>query len=228
MGFLLREVVVRVDPLQFQLRLVPSVAVNRTGDLGQHAVHHLVAVVQGELLGPLQVTQVGGKGRMILRQVSQIAVGQRHPQLLAQVLGHLDVVVADLVAYATRARMQREPHRAVAVHRQFDEVVPAAERAQRQAPIAVVLIGSGARVLGQLLEGLGARGSGGAEARVVLPSAHRDAPFEAHPHRRRIPDVRSLQGVRTAIMPQPMSTPTAAGMTAPRVASTVPTVAPLP
>ena len=37
-----------------------------------------------------------------------------------------------------------------------------------------------------------------------------------------------VSGVRTAIIPQPMSTPTAAGMTAPVVASTVPTVAPLP
>jgi hypothetical protein len=34
--------------------------------------------------------------------------------------------------------------------------------------------------------------------------------------------------VRTAIMPQPMSTPTAAGMTARCVGTTVPTVAPLP
>jgi hypothetical protein len=34
--------------------------------------------------------------------------------------------------------------------------------------------------------------------------------------------------VRTAIMPQPMSTPTAAGMMAPRVATTLPTVAPIP
>ena len=37
-----------------------------------------------------------------------------------------------------------------------------------------------------------------------------------------------FSGVRTAIMPQPMSTPTAAGMIAPSVGSTVPTVAPLP
>ncbi|KAG1530797.1 hypothetical protein G6F50_017080 [Rhizopus delemar] len=34
--------------------------------------------------------------------------------------------------------------------------------------------------------------------------------------------------VRTAAMPQPMSTPTAAGMIAPRVGITEPTVAPLP
>ena len=34
--------------------------------------------------------------------------------------------------------------------------------------------------------------------------------------------------VRTAIMPQPMSTPTAAGTIAPLVAMTEPTVAPLP
>ena len=37
-----------------------------------------------------------------------------------------------------------------------------------------------------------------------------------------------VSGVLTAIIPQPMSTPTAAGMIAPLVASTVPTVAPLP
>ena len=34
--------------------------------------------------------------------------------------------------------------------------------------------------------------------------------------------------VRTAIMPQPMSTPTAAGMIAPSVGITLPTVAPMP
>src|SRR6266498_3704605 len=34
--------------------------------------------------------------------------------------------------------------------------------------------------------------------------------------------------VRTAIIPHPMSTPTAAGMIAPSVGSTLPTVAPLP
>ena len=37
-----------------------------------------------------------------------------------------------------------------------------------------------------------------------------------------------VSGVLTAIMPHPMSTPTAAGMMEPLVASTVPTVAPLP
>ena len=38
----------------------------------------------------------------------------------------------------------------------------------------------------------------------------------------------SANWVRTAIMPQPMSTPTAAGMIAPTVGITLPTVAPLP
>lgn len=37
-----------------------------------------------------------------------------------------------------------------------------------------------------------------------------------------------MNEVRTAIMPQPMSTPTAAGMIAPSVGMTEPTVAPLP
>jgi hypothetical protein len=38
----------------------------------------------------------------------------------------------------------------------------------------------------------------------------------------------ALSDVRTAFMPQPMSTPTAAGMIAPFVAITLPTVAPMP
>ena len=48
--------------------------------------------------------------------------------------------------------------------------------------------------------------------------------------RRRRPSGSSLavRLVRTAPMPQPMSTPTAAGETAPFIAMTLPTVAPLP
>ena len=38
----------------------------------------------------------------------------------------------------------------------------------------------------------------------------------------------AVNWVRTAIIPQPMSTPTAAGMIAPSVGMTLPTVAPLP
>ena len=37
-----------------------------------------------------------------------------------------------------------------------------------------------------------------------------------------------MSEVRAAIMPQPMSTPTAAGITAPLVGITEPTVAPIP
>src|SRR5713226_2264940 len=40
--------------------------------------------------------------------------------------------------------------------------------------------------------------------------------------------VRALRSVCTAIMPQPMSTPTAAGIIAPFVGITLPTVAPIP
>ncbi len=38
----------------------------------------------------------------------------------------------------------------------------------------------------------------------------------------------AVREVRCAVMPQPMSTPTAAGETAPRMAMTEPTVAPMP
>ena len=52
-----------------------------------------------------------------------------------------------LVADAARARMQRDPDGAVGVFGQLDEVVAAAERAEREPPVLVVLVGRRARVL---------------------------------------------------------------------------------
>ena len=52
----------RVDALQ--LELAPDGRPRRStaqADFGQHAVHHLVAVVQGELLRPVQVAHVGAR-----------------------------------------------------------------------------------------------------------------------------------------------------------------------
>ena len=73
-------------------------AVHGVAHFGQHAVHHLVAIVQGELLRPVQVAHVRVECRMLLRQVGKIAIGQPHAHLLTEVLGHPDVVHADLVA----------------------------------------------------------------------------------------------------------------------------------
>ncbi len=53
--------------------------------------------------------------------------------------------------------MQRQPHGAVVILGQLDEVIAAAERAEREAPVAVVLIRRGPRVLGELLERVDAR-----------------------------------------------------------------------
>ena len=74
MVFLLREVVMRVDPLELELGLVPSRR-RRPADLGQHAVHHLVAVVKRELLRPVQVAHVRRECGVVFGQIGQVAVG---------------------------------------------------------------------------------------------------------------------------------------------------------
>ena len=99
----LREVVMRIDSLQLQRRRVLVLAVHRVPHLRQHAVHHLVAIVQRELLRPVQVAEIGRKRGMVLRQIREVAVGKAHAHRRAELLRHLDVVAANLVAHAARA-----------------------------------------------------------------------------------------------------------------------------
>ena len=99
MVLLLREVVVGIDPLKLQRLVAPFLAMDGKADLRQHAVHHLVAVVQSELLGPVQVADVRREGGMVLRQIGEIPVREPDAHLLAQFLGDLDVVVANLVPH---------------------------------------------------------------------------------------------------------------------------------
>ena len=129
--------------------------------------------------------------------------------------------------------MQEQPHPVVLVEGHLDEVVARAERAQLQPPVRRVRrrVEAGRLGLaGQLLE-LGdprcARGvdRAGWPRRPTAGSRARSPPAAA---RRSAGAVGGVNCVRTAIMPQPMSTPTAAGMIAPSVGMTEPTVAPLP
>src|SRR5687768_8000580 len=64
--------------------------------LCEDAVHHLVAIVQCELLRPVQVADIGRKCRMALRQIREVAVGKSRAQRRADLLRHLDVVAANL------------------------------------------------------------------------------------------------------------------------------------
>ena len=100
MLFGLREVVMRVDPLQLQVLLMAVRAVRGEADFRQHAVHHLVAIVQRELLRPDQIAEVRGKCGMLLGKVSEITIGQLDVHFPAQILRDPDVVVADPVADA--------------------------------------------------------------------------------------------------------------------------------
>jgi hypothetical protein len=79
--------------------------------------------------------------------------------------------------------MQRDPDGSVAVFGKLDEVVAAAERAERELPVLVVLIRRRARVLRELLEGPDAGDGRACELDVVASGAHRDAPFDARAYR---------------------------------------------
>jgi hypothetical protein len=46
--------------------------VHRVPHFRQHAVHHLVAIVQRELLGPVQVAEIGGKRGMVLWKIGEV------------------------------------------------------------------------------------------------------------------------------------------------------------
>ncbi len=162
--------------------------------LREHAVHHFVAIVQRELLRPVQVAEIRRKGRMLLWQIPEVAVRQTYARRRAELLSHLDVMAADLVAYASRARMQREPDGPVAILGQFNEVVATPEGSERETPVPVVLIGRRAGVCGEVLECPHAFGGRGGELGVVLTRAHRNAPLDARAYRRRCRNITALQG----------------------------------
>src|SRR4029453_15080401 len=199
-----RVVVVAPRPLLLLDRTVPR------GEAGDDAVHHLVAVGQRELLRPPQLADVGPELVGALDQVREVVVGQRDPPALHRLLRDPDVVRGDLVADAPRTRVQEQPHVAPLVDGDLDEVVARPERPGLERPVAP--------------------GAAGAETpRLSPPPDSGPARSIAVRSAARSPVSSSRwYWVRTAAIPHPMSTPTAAGMIAPRVGIPEPTVAPLP
>ena len=100
----LREVVMRIDSLQFQRSAGPWPS-PYTACLTSVSTRSIISLrlCKRELLRPVQVAEVGGERGMVLRQIREVAVGQVHAHRRAQLLRHLDVVAANLVADAARA-----------------------------------------------------------------------------------------------------------------------------
>ena len=86
----LGEVVVAVDPFG-----LPDRAAGPGFKLPDHAVHHLLAVEQGEVLRPPQLGDVPVELRRALLEVGEIAVRQVDPGVAADPLRDGDVVRLD-------------------------------------------------------------------------------------------------------------------------------------
>jgi hypothetical protein len=205
----------------------------------QDRFHHLRAVLRRVVLRPVHRLDVLVEGGRALREPGEVAVGKMDVALLHLRGAPLDEVAPDHVADAARTGMQHDPDRLRFVEAHLDEMVAAAQRAELPHPrLPEVLLHL--LDLGILLDDL------------REPPSHRARPFpRASPPRpfalscmskptgtsrsmapRIFPRLvgRSLawSESRTAFIPQPMSTPTAAGMTAALVGITLPTVAPIP
>ena len=173
-------------------------------------------------------------------EVGQVLVGQVNEEPPHVVLREFDVVPADGIADTARPRVQHRPDGVVLVQADLDEVVAGPQRAE----VADGAIGGPAQPgragddgIKSSLERTPIRddGRGRVFPRSLVPSPAGGAPVRnaaldfGYAGRLRSSG-RSLapREVRTAIIPQPMSTPTAAGTMAPDVGMTEPTVAPNP
>src|SRR5438445_12918154 len=99
--------------------------------------------------------------------------------LFAKLLRAADVVIADAIAHAARAGVQRQPDFVVFVQADFGEMIAAAERAQGERPFlveAAVTSGGGGF---ELLELGDARLAGVGEFGVVGAGGSRNAPHDA-------------------------------------------------
>ncbi|GAA4287641.1 hypothetical protein GCM10022262_20000 [Georgenia daeguensis] len=110
-------------------------------------------------------------------------------------------------------------------------MVPAAQGPELVTPVLGERGGTGAVVRRELLQTVDGGRRGSPDLPVVLARAEtaRSICSRSSAGGRPTPrSCRSVNCVRTATMPHPMSTPTAAGITAPTVGITEPTVAPMP
>ena len=102
-----------------------------------HAVHHLLAVQQREVLRPAQVPDVGPELVGTLGQVGQVGVGQRDPPAAASSRATL-MCRGDPVPHSARARVQEQPDPVGLVQAHLDEVIARAEAAKLQPPVRAI------------------------------------------------------------------------------------------
>jgi hypothetical protein len=100
------------------------------GERLQGRLHHQLAVLAGEVLGPLDRLDVVAEVLGALRQIREVLVGQVDHPALHLPLGEGDEVRADAVTDPARARVQHDPHLLALVEADLDEVVAGAERAE--------------------------------------------------------------------------------------------------
>ena len=115
--FALGEVVVALDGFN---RLKVAAAVLEEPD---DALHHLLAVEQGEFLGPVQVGDVVVELRRVLDQVGEVGVGQVDVPLFHEGFGDFDMVDGDAVADAAGTGVEEGPGVALLVKHYFNEVI---------------------------------------------------------------------------------------------------------
>ena len=193
-----------------------------------HTSRSITVRLQHVVLRPVQVMTVGRHLLCTGEEYREVRVGQLG--VVGEATRHRDVVLGKLVADATRSRMQHHPRVVVAVQTNLHEVVAAAECAH----LAQCLVGARLHHRREVVEHLPERGP---VVRIIVGERRFSVLGEPDgtTASRRVRSRRSESGrsfavsdVRTAAMPHPMSTPTAAGDTASRSAITDPTVAPLP
>src|SRR3712207_1468362 len=107
-----------VHPLRLELRLSTVFPIHRVTEFCEHAVHHLVAIVKGELLRPVQIAHVCTSLLIIYRPATEISTRELHAALPASVLGDSNVEHRDPAGRAAKRALPCDPHRAAGVFRQ--------------------------------------------------------------------------------------------------------------
>ena len=133
----LGEIMVALDSFLLNLPLVPALLEKQVGQLSHHAVHHLLAVEQRELLRPEEITNIIPELQRPLYEVGQGRVRQGDEPPLHQPLGRVHVLLRQLVADAPRAGVQHDPDPVILVQGNFNEMIAAAKRAEGLRPPSV-------------------------------------------------------------------------------------------
>ena len=108
----------------------------------QSVVHHRRTIGHGVVLGPQHVSDVGLELRRALQEVSQVRVFELERLLLGLRPGQLDVALRKLVADATAAGVQHDPHRVALVEANLEEVVSRPEGSELRRCLHLLLLRS--------------------------------------------------------------------------------------